>query len=208
MRALARRYAAFARRQAGTVNCGEGAAIAGAVAVVVIIWAAVAFVIRYHVVIEQAGAAVAGTVLTAAIAWAVLALRRRASCRVPAAHPARAVPAGRPAPARVPPCVRGCGRPAAGEVTWSNGVRSGTELLCAPCWTATETADALVIAAQEAHREAAAMARPPAPSVADVAREHGLVPAAPDNAPAADRDIALDLAAVLRTAREYRRGHP
>ena len=29
-----------------------------------------------------------------------------------------------------------CGEPAKSEVTWADGVHSGTELLCDDCWTA------------------------------------------------------------------------
>jgi hypothetical protein len=35
-------------------------------------------------------------------------------------------------------CQRGCGRAAIAEVTWADGVNSGTEYLCGPCWQAGE----------------------------------------------------------------------
>jgi hypothetical protein len=35
-------------------------------------------------------------------------------------------------------CERGCGRQAVANVTWADGLHSGTEMLCGPCWAAGE----------------------------------------------------------------------
>jgi hypothetical protein len=145
MNSPAGRYAAWTRRQAGTVNCAHYA-IAPAVAVVLLVYA----VIRYHRDIAEAlGVAVLAVIgiacfcAAASLAWgAVCALSwRRHRTRVrPLISDDEAASCTLDA-LLTPPCARACGRRAEAEVTWADGVRSGTELLCLPCWGETEAAD-------------------------------------------------------------------
>jgi hypothetical protein len=217
-----RRYAAWTLRQASTANCGH--AVAGAVAIAAI---AVVVVVRLYwaVIVEVAEVVIAVAAVTAAVglayggyrAWRALT-HRGAPLAAGGGWQPRTVPAVIPPAAPGQACARGCGRPADGEVTWANGVRSGTEALCAPCQAATELADRMFLAGLDERREREARTWPQLRDVPDPARydldqmagPDGVpVRASEDNRPAADAGTAAELARVLReSAADYEPGHP
>jgi len=131
MRTVRTRYADWTRRQASTANCGHLAG-AGLAALLFFVLGTAWFIERYQKVIMQvltvaaiAAASAAGLALLAGLALAVRAglrwrARRQAAARLAAA-----------------PLCEDCGaRPAQAEVTYADGVRSGTVRTCLDCWQA------------------------------------------------------------------------
>lgn len=203
MKTIWRRYAAWTLRQASTTNCGHlvGAALA-------VIALAVTIIVKlYWAVIVEVVEVVALTALAAAAAAAAYGCYRLVRWIAARRSPS-------PAPASITvPCARRCGRSATGEVTWANGVRTGTESLCTPCYGATEAADRVFIDNLDARRERSAAGFLSGGPVLDPAAEAAHleanpVPSSEDNRPATDTGTAADLAAVLRAADIYRPGHP
>lgn len=179
-----RAYAAWTRRQAGTVNCFHFAA---AVSAGVLALALLCYVCwdRIWPVLMVAGAVVLACGIAAALIVTALP-----------GGPAALRPARRPAPAPRPvPLCEDCGAAVAvAEVTYANGRRRGTVRTCAPCWTAAEDA-----------------ATGPLPAwTQDCAPE----PAAPGEAPAVPpRDAVPGSDETLRAQAEavlggWTRGHP
>jgi hypothetical protein len=185
------RYARWARRQAGQCNCGHAAGF-GVIAAGVAVFAVAEVIIRYHVVIEQALAVIAGGAVVGVITWG---LRRRRP-QVPRADALM--------------CGRGCGRPARGEVTWANGVRSTTEVLCGACYDATVVADRAALAAAAVPPPPAVLAAGPVTADAPAPAGAGsLVAAAWDNqAPSGALPAEITGLDVAWPGAGWTRGHP